>query len=231
MSIPVEGWYQDPEDPTQLRWWDGVAWTDHTHVAPTAAPTAPVTTPAVVPDEGADQFDDLEIDLEELQPDHSQPTIGGAGGAKVADVVDRPSPAFTRVLAATILAVAAAMVSALGTGLVLGLALASGSPSHSVTQTLFHAEQGVILPVAVAAVVAVVLDETILYSLRWGLERVVGVQATVRGLRPLVLATLLGTSIGVAILVVLGISAPIAVMVGTIALICQISLQLQRSLG
>jgi hypothetical protein len=22
------GWYQDPDDPSQLRWWDGVGWSD-----------------------------------------------------------------------------------------------------------------------------------------------------------------------------------------------------------
>jgi hypothetical protein len=23
------GWYQDPDDSTQVRWWNGLAWTDH----------------------------------------------------------------------------------------------------------------------------------------------------------------------------------------------------------
>lgn len=29
MANPQEGWYPDPHDKTQVRWWDGDAWTDH----------------------------------------------------------------------------------------------------------------------------------------------------------------------------------------------------------
>lgn len=28
-GLPGAGWHDDPEDPTQLRYWDGAAWTDH----------------------------------------------------------------------------------------------------------------------------------------------------------------------------------------------------------
>ncbi len=37
----AEGWYPDPSDPNQLRWWNSVEWTDHTQPAP-AAPAPPV---------------------------------------------------------------------------------------------------------------------------------------------------------------------------------------------
>jgi hypothetical protein len=31
MSTSGEGWFADPQDGMQLRWWDGRAWTHHTH--------------------------------------------------------------------------------------------------------------------------------------------------------------------------------------------------------
>ena len=38
------GWYADPAGSTQLRWWDGTAWTAHLAAPPTPAPT-PMPTP------------------------------------------------------------------------------------------------------------------------------------------------------------------------------------------
>ncbi|ANF31296.1 hypothetical protein A0130_06100 [Leifsonia xyli] len=49
-ALPVAGWYADPADGTRARWWDGVAWTQHTRIHP-AHPDAVATTaaePAVV---------------------------------------------------------------------------------------------------------------------------------------------------------------------------------------
>lgn len=31
------GWYEDPSDSDQVRWWNGIAWTDHTQAKPTVA--------------------------------------------------------------------------------------------------------------------------------------------------------------------------------------------------
>lgn len=31
---PAPDWYPDPWDPSQLRWWDGHAWTQHTQARP-----------------------------------------------------------------------------------------------------------------------------------------------------------------------------------------------------
>lgn len=52
------GWFPDPEDAAQLRYWDGAAWTDHRHpadpaaaAAATAVPVADTVTPdAATPD-------------------------------------------------------------------------------------------------------------------------------------------------------------------------------------
>ena len=48
---PSPGWYQDPRDPSQVRWWDGGGWTQNTQpmpgTAPQATPVSPVAeTPA-----------------------------------------------------------------------------------------------------------------------------------------------------------------------------------------
>jgi len=40
MSSPQAGWYQDPQDPQGLRYWDGVQWTSQTHQP--NQPAAPV---------------------------------------------------------------------------------------------------------------------------------------------------------------------------------------------
>jgi uncharacterized RDD family membrane protein YckC len=38
VSDPQPGWYADPGATRALRWWDGSAWTEHTHPAPDQAP-------------------------------------------------------------------------------------------------------------------------------------------------------------------------------------------------
>lgn len=39
--MPEAGWYQDPHNPNQQRYWDGQTWTEHTHDAPFSIPSAP----------------------------------------------------------------------------------------------------------------------------------------------------------------------------------------------
>lgn len=46
MSTPAAGWYADPEDAANLRYWDGSAWT--THTAPGNMPPPPSTAQAPV---------------------------------------------------------------------------------------------------------------------------------------------------------------------------------------
>ncbi len=43
-GLPPEGWYPNPENPEQERWWDGSAWTEHVAVG---APLAPGAVPHV----------------------------------------------------------------------------------------------------------------------------------------------------------------------------------------
>lgn len=41
-----QGWYQDPQQPEQMRWWDGGSWTEHTQLPLTAtSPSSPTPTP------------------------------------------------------------------------------------------------------------------------------------------------------------------------------------------
>ena len=51
MSTPP-GWYPDPSSPTQLRWWDGSAWSEQTAPRPEVAPSptpAPAPSPVSAP--------------------------------------------------------------------------------------------------------------------------------------------------------------------------------------
>lgn len=43
------GWYPDPSDPAQQRWWDGAQWTAHARPVPPATAVAPVTPAAPTP--------------------------------------------------------------------------------------------------------------------------------------------------------------------------------------
>ncbi|WP_315580246.1 DUF2510 domain-containing protein, partial [uncultured Actinomyces sp.] len=48
MTNPQAGWYSDPSNPSQLRWWDGTQWTNNTRAAQgttqASVPQRPVTT-------------------------------------------------------------------------------------------------------------------------------------------------------------------------------------------
>ena len=51
--MPEAGWYQDPHNPNQQRYWDGQTWTEHTHDAPFHIPSAPQ------PDHGPGHVNDI----------------------------------------------------------------------------------------------------------------------------------------------------------------------------
>lgn len=46
MSLPPASWHPDPQNPHQLRWWDGHRWTDATSPSPAAAVTSQMSHPA-----------------------------------------------------------------------------------------------------------------------------------------------------------------------------------------
>lgn len=41
--VVAAGWYEDPSNADQVRWWNGIAWTDHTQPKPTASDGAAIT--------------------------------------------------------------------------------------------------------------------------------------------------------------------------------------------
>lgn len=44
-ALPGAGWYTDPDDSTQERWWDGAQWTEHQRARLAVAPAAPQPSP------------------------------------------------------------------------------------------------------------------------------------------------------------------------------------------
>ena len=69
---PAQGWYPDPNDASRLRWWDGSAWTDHTHGGDEAGAQAAAATPAA---------------SQAATPADTQAASPGAGG-----IVSNPAP-------------------------------------------------------------------------------------------------------------------------------------------
>jgi hypothetical protein len=43
-TTPPAGWYADPGGSGELRWWDGAAWTPHTHADPSTSSSTPSST-------------------------------------------------------------------------------------------------------------------------------------------------------------------------------------------
>lgn len=54
--VVAAGWYEDPASATHVRWWNGVAWTDHIREKPATPPQQTTATP----DFSADEVRDLE---------------------------------------------------------------------------------------------------------------------------------------------------------------------------
>lgn len=45
-ATPPAGWYPDPDNGAQTRYWDGTAWTQHTELAPSSTPPPPTSSPS-----------------------------------------------------------------------------------------------------------------------------------------------------------------------------------------
>ncbi len=130
MTTPTAaGWYEDPQDPAQLRYFDGVVWS--THTTPRVSPTAASSTIGHAPDVGR-------------AADRTDPAARGGWGAPPT-TVPRQHPAGDRLPDGDVLApwhrrLLARIVDAIVTGLVSGLlALPFTLPLASVFEDYFSA--------------------------------------------------------------------------------------------
>lgn len=69
---PPAGWYPDPQNPAQQRYWDGTAWSEATQPAPFTAPPAPPVGAYGTPGYGAPGYG---------APSYSQPMGYGVAAA------------------------------------------------------------------------------------------------------------------------------------------------------
>lgn len=75
-STAPPGWHPDPSNPGgALRWWDGSAWTTHTHQAVARAPQPVATAPRVVTAPAAASPGGRAT----ITPNHGVPSVGGYG--------------------------------------------------------------------------------------------------------------------------------------------------------
>ena len=71
-TLVAAGWYPDPENPADLRWWDSTRWTEHTMVAPVAEPV-PFAPSAFSPEAAASGIAPLAPSVAELPRAQSVP--------------------------------------------------------------------------------------------------------------------------------------------------------------
>ena len=76
--MPEPGWYDDPQDATQVRWWDGARWTEQRRPREAAEPPPPPAPPTPPPPEASGSYG---IPLSEpADPWASSGSTGGSGG-------------------------------------------------------------------------------------------------------------------------------------------------------
>jgi uncharacterized protein (AIM24 family) len=93
MSFPAD-WYPDPAgDPTLLRWWDGIQWTEHTQPMPQQQyqPEAQAAAPEVQPESVADSAARAAPVVEQLDEDMT--VMRPAADAQPAAPVEKPAAA------------------------------------------------------------------------------------------------------------------------------------------
>jgi hypothetical protein len=87
--VTPAGWYEDPADDTHVRWWNGVAWTEHTELKPSLEATSaatvvvadPVPEPATEPEPQAVRTTEPEA----ARPLTRREAIAAEGGRQAPD--------------------------------------------------------------------------------------------------------------------------------------------------
>ena len=88
----TEGWYQDPTGSAEQRWWDGTAWTDHTHGEPPPQAIVPPPPPASAPPGHSgppEEFSDEVIQAARAQG--KEPAEPNGGGWRTIFVIVAPA--------------------------------------------------------------------------------------------------------------------------------------------
>src|SRR5688500_6162817 len=70
-----EGWYEDPEHAAQLRWWDGLRWTDQRRPKPGAGTGAGLGVDSLLTDHGDDPLAALQRVRKEPTPESPKPFL------------------------------------------------------------------------------------------------------------------------------------------------------------
>ncbi len=115
MSVPA-GWYQDPSQTDQLRYWDGQEWTQHTHAAAPSEPSPGAATQSFAPASATPPADESFATPASLQANPvssvppSAPMPYGGGNAQYS-----PTPTFA----------ASTPKRRLGTGAIVGIVVSA----------------------------------------------------------------------------------------------------------
>ena len=117
-SLPPAGWYVDPFDALQRRWWSGTEWTGHVRLVIPAAEPGYVMVPSVMPTASAFTAGDMRSSIRDLAAD-----LAARDADRPLRAVDLPAHRRRHWRPSAILvAVLGLVVVALGAAIVWGLA-------------------------------------------------------------------------------------------------------------